>query len=342
MAQADGASPKNEILFVANFLSHDIMVLDVETAETIHRIDLGMIGEGADQMGIQADYFKTSPNQDTLYFSAFPRKDEVDIRSEGALYAMDTRTFEIKWKLPIHGQVNHICISSDGSTVYVPIRDRNYVEVVDTATQRIVGRAISGWGPHSTQLSADGKHLYVGCMWEDVLTIIDTETLATLKKIPFGEAVRPFYVTNDQRIAYVQLSKLHGFRVYDLDNDYVAQTVHFPPNEDGSEPYARAWNYTITHGVKVTHDESKMYVAATAANFIAAYDLPSLRITGTVPVGKEPAYVTLNGDERICFASNRKEETVSFIDTSTLEEFRRVPIGGRQVSRLIAVTPPAA
>ncbi|HYH12771.1 MAG TPA: cytochrome D1 domain-containing protein [Thermomicrobiales bacterium] len=325
-----------EHLFVGNFLGYDVSVLDVAAATVVDTFSMGSKLVGDAERGLRPDSFERSPDGSVLYITRFPEPFRGSERATGTidesgdLCAVDSRTYELLWSVELSGQPNHASISPDGSLVYVPIRDRNFVEVVDVGRQEIVGRAACGWGPHGMHVSADGTRLYVGTLYQDTLDVIDTSTLERVQSVYFGEAVRPFSITRDDRRAFVQLSKLHGFKVVDLSDGRITQTVDLPQLPDrGNEP-ARPYTQlegTINHGMALTADESQLWLAASAEDFVAVYDATSLEVMTLIPVGAEPAYIHLNSNGTLCFVPNRKENTVSIISTSEMKEIERVPVG---------------
>lgn len=316
-----------ERLYVGNFRGNTVDVIDVESREIIKTIDMGTSSVEGTELGMQPDSFAQSPDGSVVYTNRFPDKGEIGlIKMPGDIRAIDTSTHDALWTMPLEGQPHHIATTHDGKRLVVPIRDRNYVVVADLDSQEILGRAPCGWGPHGTEVSPDDTRLYVGTLWQDTLDVIDLDTYKNVKSISFGEGVRPFVITSDHKWAYVQLSKLHGFVVVDLEREVVTQTVHLPSLPAGVAMPTK-FPYTVNHGMTMNSDESVLYVAASAGDFLAAYELPTLRLIGTTNVGKEPAYVELSSDESLLFSSNRLENTVSFVETSTMKEVERISVG---------------
>ncbi|MGJ9413907.1 cytochrome D1 domain-containing protein [Aeromicrobium sp. CF4.19] len=315
-----------ELLYVGNFRGADVSVFDMNSHDLVATIPMEGEVKG---MKLQPDSFGSSSNAPVVYATRFPDVgDPGRVKEKGEVIALDANEHRVLWTVEVSGQPNHLVVSPDGSRVYVPVRDREYVEVIDTASRSIVGRARCGWGPHGTRISEDGRRLYVGTMWADQLTIIDTETLEPTAAIKFDEAVRPFSITADDRKAYVQLSKLHGFKVVDLVAGAIRQTVHMPVPASGfADRVDRTAVGTLNHGMEMSHDGTLLYTAGSGTDHVVVYALPSLDIVAEIPVGQEPAWLTLSADGNTLCASNRVEDTVSFIDTRTMKEIARKPTG---------------
>lgn len=318
-----------ELLYVANMHGGDMMVIDLTEAKVIETVEMERVAIDGQEMAMQVDSLWPSPDGSLMYASRYPAplgRERGDIRLPGDLVAFDTDTNAVSWKLPLSSQPNHISASPDGRFVYVPIRDRNYIEVVDTGRREAVAQVPCGWGPHGTEISADGSRLYVGTIWGHTLSIIDTASLECVRRIPMQEAVRPFVITDDERTAYVQLSRLHGLEVVDLERGEVSATVHLPRLPAGIQMPLKV-SYTVNHGMRMLSDESTLYAAASIADYIAVYSLPDLRLRSTIPTGREPAFIKLSRDERILCVPNRLENTVSLFSVDDEREVERVPAG---------------
>ncbi|MDD9205862.1 YncE family protein, partial [Georgenia sp. 10Sc9-8] len=280
-------------------------------------------------MAMQIDSLWPSPDGSVMYASRYPAplgKDKGDARLAGDLAAFRTDTNEMMWRVAVSGQPNHISASPDGRRVYVPIRDRSYVEVIDVEQQASITRVPCGWGPHGTEISPDGARLYVGTIWGHTLSVIDTEALECIQRVHMGESVRPFVITADGSTAYVQLSRLHGFSVVDLERGVPSATVHLPRLPAGIELPHKV-GYNVNHGMRMLSDESTLYAAASIADYIAVYSLPDLRLRSSIPTGREPAFVKLTIDEQFLCIPNRMESTVSVFSVADETEVARVPVG---------------
>lgn len=292
---------------------------------------------------MQVDSLWPSPDGSVMYLSRYPAplgKDKGDYRLAGDVVAFSTSTHELLWRLPVSGQPNHISGSSDGRRLYVPIRDRYYVEVIDLERQVSIARVACGWGPHGTEISPDGSRLYVGTIWGHTLSVIDTGSLECVQRVHMGEAVRPFVVTADQRTAYVQLSRLHGFSLVDLERGVPTATVHLPRLPAGVEVPHKA-GYNVNHGMRMLSDESTLFAAASVANYIAVYSLPDLRLTACIPTGTEPAFIKLSLDEQYICVPNRLDGTVSLFSVADHSEAARVTVGDYP-NRMASVLAPAS
>ena len=69
------------------------------------------------------------------------------------------------------------------------------------------------------------------------------------------------------------------------------------------------------------------------------YDTASRKLVGHVAVGKCPNWITFSPDGKYCCISNSDTNDVSIVDTATLHEVARVPVG-KGPKRLLALNVP--
>jgi DNA-binding beta-propeller fold protein YncE len=336
-------SAERELLYVANMHGGDISVLDLTDFSVVDTVTMERVRVDGEEMAMQVDSLWPSPDGSLMYASRYPAplgKEKGDVRLPGDVVALRTDTNEQAWRLPLSGQPNHISASPDGRRLYVPIRDRSYVEVIDLEAQASIARVPCGWGPHGTEISEDGSRLYVGTIWGHTLSVIDTESLTCVQRVHMGESVRPFVVTSDQKTAYVQLSRMHGFVVVDLERGVPSATVHLPRLPAGIELPHKV-GYNVNHGLRMLSDESALYAAASIADYIAVYSLPDLRLRSRIPTGREPAFIKLSRDERFLCTPNRLENTVSVFSVADETEVARVKAGDYP-NRMASIVVPSA
>lgn len=313
-------------LYVENSKSGDLTVIDTATHAVIGRIDVvSDLKEKGDFYfeGSVIDDVVGSASGEVLYVSRPAGQDVV---------AVDRASGKIVWRVRTRGTPDHMAVTPDGRRLFVSIFNDYFVDVIDTHKRSLAGRVRAGYGPHGIMVSSDGARLYIGQVLHDQLTIADPNTFAVIRNIQFHDGVRPFDVTADGKIAYVQLSRLHGFQVVDLDAGVVRQTVHLPP----LPPDVRAMQefpHTADHGLKISPDGRSLLAAATLADYVAVYSLPDLRLRKTLPTGDEPNWITFSRDGTRAYVSNRMSDDVSVISLQDWVEIARVKVNGRYPQR---------
>lgn len=301
-------------IYVTNSKGDDVTVIDPATMKVV-----GSIKVGANPHGIVA-----SPDRRTLYIS---------VEGTDELVAVDPSTNQVKARTKVGRAPNEVSITLDGRKVFVPLRSEGAVEVVDTTAMKVIDRMKAPAWPHNTYVSADGRRLYLGTMSGSRITIYDTATHKQLREIAPGDWVRPIALLRNETLAYVALSKLHGFAVVDLKEGKTVRRVELPALPAGTEipPYD-----TLTHGLALTPNERELYVTSMAGRAIYAFSVPDLKQLAKIDVGKYPNWISISPDGKQVWVSNLLDDTVSVIDTRTKKVLATIPVG-HEPKRLLAV-----
>lgn len=300
-------------VYVTNSKGDDVTVIDPATMKVA-----GTIKVGANPHGIVV-----SPDRRTLYIS---------VEGTDELVAVDTATNQVKARTKVGRAPNEVSITLDGRKVFVPLRNEAAVEVVDTAAMKVIDRMKAPAWPHNTYVSADGKRLYLGTMEGSRITIYDSATHKQLREIAPGDWVRPIALLRDETLAYVALSKLHGFAVVDLKEGKTIRRVELPALPAGTEipPYN-----TLTHGLALTPNERELYVTSMAGKAVYAFSVPELKQLAKIDVGKYPNWISISPDGKQVWVSNQLDDTASAIDTRTKKVLATIPVG-HEPKRLLA------
>ena len=303
-----------------------------------------LIGEGNDQF---VDDMFSSPDGRFLYVS---RPSLADVA------AFDLRTRKIVWRVPVEGyRADHMAISPDGSRLLVSASTARKVHVIDTAAGRIVGEFESGDQPHENNYSRDGRLIYhasIGAVYTPTddpaadeskgdrwFQVVDAQTMRVLTRIDVGEklaeagypdmssAVRPMALSPDERYVYMQLSFLHGFVEYDLQENRPLRIANLPLSEKAKT--LRREEYVLDsahHGLAMNPAGTKLCAAGTMSDY-AAIVVRKTFAYETIHVGDKPYWSTNNGDGRYCFVSVSGEDRVSVISYATAKEVASIPVG---------------
>lgn len=312
-------APAAEYVYLENTDSGDISVIDIPGHTLVSTIKLETF----------LDDVTASKDGKVLYANraislGIPRAGRS--AEAGEIIAISTETEQVLWRTPVHGWPHHLTLSADDRLLYVPLFDRPWMEIVDTEKHKVTGKFWIGQGGHGTKLSPDGKRLYVGSMFLDTLSVFDLKTLQPVKVIPFKDAVRPFAFTRDEKTAFVQLSRLHGFEVVDLPKGKIVRELPLPPLSSDVE-LPKFYPHTYNHGLALSPDEKLLLAAGSAAGYVCAYSLPDLALKATIPVGREPNWIVFSRDGSFAYVSNRMSDTLSVISLAELKEIKQIKVG---------------
>ena len=289
-----------------------------------------LIGEGHDQY---VDDAFTSTDGRRLFVSRPSLRDVI---------ALDLATRTIAWRVQVDGfRSDHMAISPDGRRLLVSASTANKVHVIDTATGAITGEFASGDQPHESNYSADGRRIYhasIGAVYtpldafeldaakgERVFEIVDAQTLAVLRRIDVGKvlaangfpgyssAVRPMALSPDERVAYLQLSFLHGFVEFDLERLAPLRIARLPLRGQARTLPREAYLLdSAHHGIAINPQGSKLCVAGTMSDYAAIVHRDDFSYE-LVDVGRKPYWATNSADGRYCFVSASGDDRVAVI-----------------------------
>lgn len=324
------AAPR-ELLYVQATMSRDIHIIDANSLEPVGRI----------YVGDYTDDVQVSPDGRVLYANAQVHSGNPlgwGANEHGKLMAYRTKDNSLIWSTALEGSPHHLAVSPDGAFIYVPMVNRYWVHKLDARTGQVVQRWHSALGNHGAELTKDGKRLYLGNLFMDLLWAIDTETGQVVAMHQTPDGVRPFALSDDEKTAYYQLSRFHGFEVRDLVADKVVRRVDLPKPSDKAE-VPTGFPHTYNHGLKITPDGRYILANGSMDDFLAVYSLPDLKLVAKVPVGDDPNWISVRSDSKVAFVSNRGSDDVSVVDLTTFKEIKRIPAGDTPQRMDIAVVP---
>jgi YVTN family beta-propeller protein len=182
-----------------------------------------------------------------------------------------------------------------------------------------------GTGPHDIEISADGKKGWVGLIRGAAAVEFDATTRKVLRTFPTPQNVRPIAVTRDEKTLIVQLSKTHALEVIDLQS---GQSRMVPmPLPSGVEALPDSMPETTGHGLRLTRDGKTLLANGSMYDLVAFFSASDMQLLGSVPVGRDPNWITLTPDGKHAYVSNRGSDDVSVIDIAARKEIARVKAG---------------
>lgn len=303
-----------------------------------------VVGDGHDQY---VDDAFTSKDGRLLYVSRPSFKDVI---------ALDVATGKIRWRTRVDGfRSDHMGISPDGRRLLVSASTARVVDVIATASGRIVGRFPSGDTPHENTFSRDGRRIFhasIGTSYsatdtpaedatkgERLFEIIDARTLKVTKRIDMGAelakygitvnaAVRPIAIAPDERSIFFQLSFLHGFVEYDLVAGRPKRIAILPLTQLTRELPRTAYTQdSAHHGLTMNPQGTKLCVAGTMSNYAAIVSRRTLEPQRIIPVGDKPYWSLSSPDGRTCMVSVSGEDRVALISYRTARVVGSIPVG---------------
>ncbi|HEX8027751.1 MAG TPA: hypothetical protein VF491_04775 [Vicinamibacterales bacterium] len=263
-----------------------------------------------------------APDGTRLYFTNESRE-TVDV--------VDGSTFAIIARIPLSGRPNNIAVSNDGTRVYAGIAQApGAVDVIDTVTlTRAKSIAVKG-AIHNVYVTPDGKYVVSGSIPGRMITVIDQATETIAWELPMSAGIRPMAFEraadgSTSRI-FVQLSDYHGIAVVDFKER--KETTRFEtPAIPGETKHTEGLQAAPMHGFAITPDGKLLLATSKVYSTMYGYSLPDLKPVGHVHVGQHPEWVTLSPDGKKAYIAAAGDNAVSVVDTATLKEIARIPVG---------------
>jgi YVTN family beta-propeller protein len=295
-----------------NAAGDNIHVIDPATNKVV-----GVINDIEVPHGVTA-----APDGTRLYFTNESRE-TVDV--------VDGSTFAIIARIPLSGRPNNIAVSKDGKRVYAGIAQApGAVDVIDTVNlTRAKSIAVKG-AIHNVYVTPDGKFVVSGSIPNRMITVIDQATEEIAWELQMSSGIRPmdFEKAADGSTAriFVQLSDYHGIAVVDFKQRKEVSRFETPAIP-GETKHTEGLQGAPMHGFAITPDGKLLLATSKVYSTMYGYSLPDLKPVGHVHVGGHPEWITLSPDGKQAYVAAAGDNAVTVVDTATLKEIARIPVG---------------
>jgi YVTN family beta-propeller protein len=335
-------------IWVLNYSGNTVDVIDPVTNKVVQTIEGILRPTGV----------VVSPDGSRAYITSETSDHNLDV--------VDTKTGKIINKVLLSGRPNLPAISKDGRQVEVCIREsgaavpigdaplHDYhpdnqnrvpkfggaVDIVDTTSLTVIKTLPMKVPMHDCYISPDSKYVVGGSPEGKFAAVIDLQTEQVAWEVPFDRPVLTMAIEagpdGSTRRIFVELEGLRGFAVVDFATRKEVDRIEFP--EISGEVKAPMRNKSPTHGSAIAPDRKTLWVASRGSSAVFAYSLPELKLLGYVQlpvlelpgqpaVGGEQDWLTFTPDSKTVYVSNPALNSVSAIDTKTMKEVTRIPVG---------------
>jgi YVTN family beta-propeller protein len=198
-----------------------------------------------------------------------------------------------------------VCVSPDGSRLYVAENLTNLLAVVDVTQKKVITKIAVGEYPYDCVISKDGRRVYVSNWGSRSVMVIDTSANKIGGIIQVGDHPNDLELSRDGRTLYVANANSNTVSVIDTaqakEIEAISTALH-PKSPIGSTPNA----------VALSPDEKTLYIANADNNNVAVVDVTRRReskVLGFIPTGWYPTSVRVSRDGRRLFVANGKGAT---------------------------------
>jgi YVTN family beta-propeller protein len=206
-------------------------------------------------------------------------------------------------------------------TVVVVNQQSDSVTLIDVKTMEAYRHVAVVGGPHEAAASPDGRSVLVtnynkqGVGQQKTLSLLSLPSGDTIKTIDLGEYRAP-----------------HDVRWVDADRVVVTSEANqalllVNVTTGGIERVFRT-EAGVSHMLALSTDRTRLYCSNMRDGSVSAFDFKTGVKIKDVKTGKECEGVGVTPDGRWVWAGNRAEDTISIIDTRSLEVVKRIPSPG--------------
>jgi YVTN family beta-propeller protein len=267
-------------------------------------------------------------------------------RAENFLIVMDRKSGKIVKKVPISGWANEAQTTNDGKLILVCIRntgaeavDAGALDMIDTTSLEKVKSIPVRRGLHDLAVTADGKYVAAGAPGGHFLVVFDLQKMETAWEVQYDTSVNPIAIENNPdgsgRRIFVNLGPTNSFSVVDFAKRVEVARIKVPEEPTG---FGGPTCESAAHGIGISPDQQTLWVNSRPANSVFAYALPEIKLLGHVPLPEQPvpgeaprsgspAWITFTPDSKTVYVSSCGVKTVTAIDTKTMKEVARIPVG---------------
>lgn len=253
----------------------------------------------------------------------------------GSISKIDATTNEVVDTIKdSEGSPHNVQVSSDGKVVAYTLaakmtdsqsKDSNmdmkmnmngFVVFYDTNTGKLIKKVEVGKHPAHVVFTDDGKYVLVTNNEDNNVSVIDAKTYKIINNIAVGKGPHGFRISKDSKFAYVANMGEDTISIVNIDNNKEVKKI-------------KVGNTPVTTGI--TSDGKTLVTTVNSENVLAIIDLASDKVE-KVPVGKGPAQVYIEPDDKYAFVANQGTEdspsnTVSKIDMATKKVVATIDTG---------------
>src|SRR2546423_1793263 len=285
-----------------------------------------------------------SPDGTKLYVSRANR---------GDVAAFDLVSHELLWKTQCAGfRCDHMALSPDGSQLVVSATLAEEAQVLSTQTGAILATFPTGTFPHQNDYSADGRYNYNESIGNVALphseealkglrqlTVVDAHTFQIVHVCELQHGLRPTVILPNG-IAYMELSYLNGFVVFDTNSCTILQTVNQPfRNGAASLPYDQYPLNSAHHGIALSGDGARLCDVGTIDDYVAIVSTSTLKNERIINVGRKPYWGQTSVDGNYCLVTNSDDNDVWVIGYDPPRAVAIVPVGAFPQRERLATVP---
>ncbi|WVN42508.1 YncE family protein [beta proteobacterium MWH-UniP1] len=264
-------TPDNRHVLVANAVSDTLTVIDPLT---------GKVEDSIPNI-VDPYHLGFSPDQ-SLFVTCANRLDHVDVyrRVGGAdkLALKNVARFNLA-KTP-----SHLIFSEDSKVVYCTLQDSHELVAIDLVKLAVMWRFKTGRLPAGVAISPDSKTLFVGCMGENYVQVIDPrpghkDGPRSIANLVTGEGAHAFRNQGNKRHLWVSNRVANTISKIDMSTLKIESSIPVPGGPDCMDIHASG---------------KQLWVTQRWTRSVSIVDLDQSKVVKRILVGRSPHGVYLH------------------------------------------------
>jgi YVTN family beta-propeller protein len=304
--------------------AHDRVYAADQTSNTVSVIDpssnklLGVIRLGDPIPGALSPLYKGELLVHGLGYSPDSKTLAVVSVASNSVTLIDTATNKVKGVVYVGRSPHEAFFTVDGRELWVTVRGENYVSVIDPVAMKETRRIEMANGPGMTMFGPDGRYGFVCSSFTPELTVVESASHQIVKRVPQASPFCPnIAVSPENDEVWITLKDVGKVQVYSakppfeqralLETGPITNHVNFVNNRNGKFAYVTIGGSNevkvfrrgpspelvaaipvgeLPHGIWLSGDGSRVYVAFENGGAAAAIDTLTNKVIVTIPIGQ--------------------------------------------------------
>lgn len=277
-------------VYISNYLSHSISIIDYETLEMEREIVL--------DNNIYPHHFCVDEDEGKIYIPSLVN---------GTLYEVDIISGKILNSISVGGSLSQIFMHGD--ELFVSNEDTNSIYIINKYTLEAISMISVDDMPHGLGYDQKNNKLYVPCI--NSIICIDIENKIIYKKIDTD--FKAWHLEVDEKKKEIYVSTLDGKLVI--------------LKEDDLEIINTFYELLLPAQIRFNYIDERVYISDLGYNQIKILDYRLGKYIGNIKVNGIPQGLEISKDYSRLFVSDTENDEIKVYDTKTNQLIKAIHVG---------------
>ena len=277
-------------IYISNYLSHSISIIDYETLEMEREIVL--------DNNIYPHHFCVDEDEGKIYIPSLVN---------GTLYEVDIISGKILNSISVGGSLSQIFMHGD--ELFVSNEDTNSIYIINKYTLEAISMISVDDMPHGLGYDQKNNKLYVPCI--NSIICIDIENKIIYKKIDTD--FKAWHLEVDEKKKEIYVSTLDGKLVI--------------LKEDDLEIINTFYELLLPVQIRFNYIDERVYISDLGYNQIKILDYRLGKYIGNIKVNGIPQGLEISKDYSRLFVSDTENDEIKVYDTKTNQLIKAIHVG---------------